>query len=676
MWRMKLVLVVDSSHELLAEGGAYALHKSIHWLAVSPPLGGPQSTVAGAIWLALALSVAASICRCTVKSLGSRMEGGSEDESKFVCSICRDDYWEADNEIVLCDGGCELATHCSCYGILAVPEGEWKCRSCAVGVKPTCALCGHTGGLCKPLYKAGTSGSSAPTGWVHMLCALTNEGVTFEHQTLLEPIVLAANPPTARKKACKCSLCGGAGRAGDMLKCAAPGCRDAFHAVCGSEQGLRIDLTSQAPSAAAERSFFCGRHQALAGANARSDGFAEADVIGLFNGVGVCNLRPWLQAFGPGSHDAEDGGDAGRTGGSAAPRSNRALGAAGASSAASDSGASAGGRPGAFGSAPATGDAANFASRVNMATVGKLPHKAGYAVRRAILPEYIAEAAASAAGTDREVEGSATDAFRCPLRTHRAILACIAVAFQRHERVMGALQDAMVLVLHHLQKDKRFTAATPPAASPAPPPAAVAALNGATSGGAVAAQTAESGSVHEAHGVAGAPEAPGAAFGRMRARLLSCPLTQSRLQQAGSVVAHFGSAAYPPDEREAVDGTGSRFLFGRAHKIWRTLHSKGLDPEPPQALPAVARSAVPAFCDALLTWPHAGKTVAAAAPQAAALRAVSAAPRSELAGTNASCCAIAGRGWAAEEGDHDSVVGPGPVKRRRGGRGWLRRPVA
>lgn len=57
-----------------------------------------------------------------------------------------------------------LSVSQACYGILKVPQGNWLCRTCALGVQPKCLLCPKRGGALKP--------TRSGTKWVHVSCAL------------------------------------------------------------------------------------------------------------------------------------------------------------------------------------------------------------------------------------------------------------------------------------------------------------------------------------------------------------------------------------------------------------------------------------------------------------------------------------------------------------------------
>jgi hypothetical protein len=65
------------------------------------------------------------------------------------------------NAIVLCDGdGCTTAVHQQCYGVEALPEGEWRCDGCTAGLDPAashCLLCPVAGGALRSVASLGTT---------------------------------------------------------------------------------------------------------------------------------------------------------------------------------------------------------------------------------------------------------------------------------------------------------------------------------------------------------------------------------------------------------------------------------------------------------------------------------------------------------------------------------------
>ena len=231
------------------------------------------------------------------------------DEASLVCAVCRDGEWDDENEIIVCED-CSAAAHLTCYGVLSVPDGAWRCHACAwrrgggaaasssssssSGAAVTCLICQRGGGLLKPLtVSESPSLSSAagepPAAWAHMLCALTSSAVVVRRAPLLDQLALApgVQPLLSGDGRASCSFCDrGSPVAGGVLRCAAAGCRASFHAMCAADAGCRLDLCVR-PADGADRRAYCSAHQAKAASCARGDGFDENDVLGIFNGVGA-----------------------------------------------------------------------------------------------------------------------------------------------------------------------------------------------------------------------------------------------------------------------------------------------------------------------------------------------------------------------------------------------------
>ncbi|XP_038163175.1 E3 ubiquitin-protein ligase Jade-2-like [Cyprinodon tularosa] len=105
-----------------------------------------------------------SVCQEKMQQAIETEEGlGIEYDEDVVCDVCRSPEGEDGNEMVFCDK-CNVCVHQACYGILKVPQGNWLCRTCALGVQPKCLLCPKRGGALKP--------TRSGTKWVHVSCAL------------------------------------------------------------------------------------------------------------------------------------------------------------------------------------------------------------------------------------------------------------------------------------------------------------------------------------------------------------------------------------------------------------------------------------------------------------------------------------------------------------------------
>ena len=57
-------------------------------------------------------------------------DGDDSDAGDIVCAVCFDGESTDTNPVVFCDG-CNIAVHKACYGIAAVPEGDYFCDRCA-----------------------------------------------------------------------------------------------------------------------------------------------------------------------------------------------------------------------------------------------------------------------------------------------------------------------------------------------------------------------------------------------------------------------------------------------------------------------------------------------------------------------------------------------------------------
>ena len=175
------------------------------------------------------------------KSRGGSFDGGSdggsagvgEEEEAWVCCVCGDAECEEENPQIMCDGPCGLSVHLTCYGVLSVPEGDWRCVACAGGfpvarggAPPACLICGE--GAAAGMMKA-SKASGAP---VHVLCALAAEGVYFDSVMRMEGVtVVGGEKALDAHRAHKCGLCG-ARPGGAAYRCRARGCKTYVHPVC------------------------------------------------------------------------------------------------------------------------------------------------------------------------------------------------------------------------------------------------------------------------------------------------------------------------------------------------------------------------------------------------------------------------------------------------------------
>ncbi|XP_026038882.1 protein Jade-1 isoform X2 [Astatotilapia calliptera] len=170
-----------------------------------------------------------SVCQEKMQQAIETEEGlGIEYDEDVVCDVCRSPEGEDGNEMVFCDK-CNVCVHQACYGILKVPQGNWLCRTCALGVQPKCLLCPKRGGALKP--------TRSGTKWVHVSCALWIPEVSIGCPEKMEPITKVSHIPASRW-ALSCSLC--REHTGTCIQCSMPSCIVAFHVTCAFDHGLEM----------------------------------------------------------------------------------------------------------------------------------------------------------------------------------------------------------------------------------------------------------------------------------------------------------------------------------------------------------------------------------------------------------------------------------------------------
>ncbi|GFR05397.1 protein Jade-3 [Trichonephila clavata] len=153
---------------------------------------------------------------------------GIDYDEDAICDVCRSPDSHESNDMVFCDK-CNICVHQICYGITKIPEGNWLCRTCALGVNPRCSLCPNTGGAMKSTRDGQT--------WAHVSCAVWIPEVSFSNFIKMEPITKIAQIPALRYQL-KCILC--ANKAGACITCSEKGCKVAFHVTCAFEAGLQM----------------------------------------------------------------------------------------------------------------------------------------------------------------------------------------------------------------------------------------------------------------------------------------------------------------------------------------------------------------------------------------------------------------------------------------------------
>ncbi|XP_041986606.1 PHD finger protein rhinoceros [Aricia agestis] len=153
---------------------------------------------------------------------------GIEYDENVICDVCRSPDSEDGNEMVFCDS-CNICVHQACYGITVIPDGQWLCRPCGAGVRPTCVLCPNLGGAMK----------CTPSGhkWAHVSCVLWIPEVSIGCAEKMEPITKITSIPPSRWSLV-CILC--RERKGACIQCSVKTCKTAYHVTCAFKHGLEM----------------------------------------------------------------------------------------------------------------------------------------------------------------------------------------------------------------------------------------------------------------------------------------------------------------------------------------------------------------------------------------------------------------------------------------------------
>lgn len=166
----------------------------------------------------------------------------------LICSVCLGDHSSDSDEIVECDS-CGITVHENCYGIIADDSDNesihsnvssastepWFCDACKAGVSNlSCELCPSEVGIFK---------RTDTQQWVHVVCALYTNGVTFSDTLRLSGITLL-ELAYDRWGSKACSLCEDSrlAKTGIAISCDAGLCRTYFHVTCAQKYGLLQDV--------------------------------------------------------------------------------------------------------------------------------------------------------------------------------------------------------------------------------------------------------------------------------------------------------------------------------------------------------------------------------------------------------------------------------------------------
>eukprot|EP00884_Botryococcus_braunii_P021772 jgi/Botrbrau1/8279/Bobra.0251s0008.1 len=176
------------------------------------------------------------------------------DDEEALCAVCGEGHSVEPNVIVFCER-CEVGVHQDCYGIALVPEGDWLCWPClkyeeeqqAAGVpkdeirpprwrrvkineggalSTTCLLCPVKRGAFRQAVNSRT--------WVHQVCAMWHPETRVQASGACA-VVEGITDVKRERWELPCAVC--RRKQGAVVRCSSPRCSNAFHPLCGRNNG-------------------------------------------------------------------------------------------------------------------------------------------------------------------------------------------------------------------------------------------------------------------------------------------------------------------------------------------------------------------------------------------------------------------------------------------------------
>ncbi|XP_066332609.1 uncharacterized protein [Miscanthus floridulus] len=196
-------------------------------------------------------------------------------EASSSCDVCclGESSMES-NRIVNCSN-CKVSVHQRCYGLHAVPDGQWLCARCtylestgwslnedAGGTQSMpCALCPKEKGALKPVKVEPTRVAGVGhQKFVHLFCSLWAPEVFVEDMESMEPVLSLENVQENRMKL-TCSIC--KIKHGACVRCSHGTCRTPFHPICARESEHQMEIWGKSRHPNVELRAFCSKHSAV-----------------------------------------------------------------------------------------------------------------------------------------------------------------------------------------------------------------------------------------------------------------------------------------------------------------------------------------------------------------------------------------------------------------------------
>ena len=152
------------------------------------------------------------------------------------CDICGYSDCDSTNDMLNCQG-CEISVHQECYGVENYTK-FWLCKKCEENdFNAKCEFCDKTEGLLK---------KTDCNEWIHVLCAMGNQTLSFVNTETKEPVDTTKYEPIEGE----CIIC--SKKSNLLVECSYVGCENAFHVTCACNN-LYIDINNSR--------IYCNRHK-------------------------------------------------------------------------------------------------------------------------------------------------------------------------------------------------------------------------------------------------------------------------------------------------------------------------------------------------------------------------------------------------------------------------------
>ena len=198
-------------------------------------------------------------------------------DQDILCAVCGHGNSEKPNEIIFCEM-CDLAVHQKCYGVSAIPEGDWLCWPCKEYEQEMLKLGKPKSAIRKPRWqggdmtaidnvqcslcpvKRGAFKKTTDGEWLHVICAMCQPEVQISDENVAQAASSIKNMAPNNDQF-KCFICSQS--VGKVVKCNYAECSTYFHPLCARAAGFYMP-TDPGLNINSQIYAYCDKHGHLA----------------------------------------------------------------------------------------------------------------------------------------------------------------------------------------------------------------------------------------------------------------------------------------------------------------------------------------------------------------------------------------------------------------------------